>query len=76
MTPTMCERFCQGRGHSVAMLKQGTQCLCSEYTQFMSWDETTFSCSIPCGGDEGTFCGGKETYSAYRTMPGVLYKPI
>jgi hypothetical protein len=42
----------------------------------MFWDKTRFLCSIPCGGDGGKFCGGKETYSVYRTMPGEIYKRI
>ena len=76
MTPEMCKRFCQGYGYSVAMLKRGTQCFCSEYSQVMSWNESRFSCSIPCSGNEEKFCGGKETYSAYRTMPGATLKYV
>ena len=76
MTPTVCKRFCQEHGYSVAMLKQGTQCFCSEYSKVTHLDDERFLCSIPCGGDGETFCGGKETYSAYRTMPGEIYKQI
>ena len=74
MTITMCERFCQGHGHSVALLRQRTQCFCSDYSQVMHLDEARFSCLLPCGGNEKTFCGGKEAYSAYRTMPGKTNK--
>lgn len=74
MTPEMCKRFCRGYGYSVAMLKRGTQCFCSAYSHVMVWNESRFSCSIPCSGNKDQFCGGKETYSAYRTMPGTTPK--
>ena len=73
MTPALCNRFCRRHGHSLAMVKQRTQCVCMEYSQVTSWNKTRFSCSIPCAGDEETFCGGKEAYSTYSIMPGALF---
>lgn len=70
MTPRKCKIFCQQHGHSVALLKQGAQCFCSEYSHIVSWRKNKFSCPIPCTGEEKMFCGGKEAYSSYRIIPG------
>lgn len=71
MTPSLCNGFCRALGRSLAVLRGGTKCFCGESSQMETLLRNSFSCFVPCPGDPSKLCGGLESYTAYRTMPGT-----
>ncbi|KAK5093529.1 hypothetical protein LTR70_004640 [Exophiala xenobiotica] len=59
-----CMHFCDERGNSLAALQNGNECWCGESAGSLNYVEKS-ACNIPCAGEPGEMCGGKDKLSVY-----------
>jgi len=60
MTPELCFASCGSTQY--AGLEYGRECWCADYLSALSVKLSESNCSVPCGGDNTTICGGPLTY--------------
>lgn len=61
-----CMDFCDRRGSSLAALQNGSECWCGDEADFggVTMIEKE-RCDVPCAGQPGEMCGGKQSLSVY-----------
>ncbi|BFZ57336.1 hypothetical protein PYCC9005_004388 [Savitreella phatthalungensis] len=64
MTIQKCLSTCQDLGLNLAGLEYSTECYCG--MDQLVWDQQSSSCTMPCGGDISTTCGGPNALQVYK----------
>lgn len=59
-----CMHFCDERGNSLAATQNGDECWCGEPAGSLNYVDKS-ACNIPCAGEPGEICGGKDKLSVY-----------
>lgn len=59
-----CMHYCDERGNSMAATQNGNECWCGEPADSLNYVDKS-ACNIPCAGEPGEMCGGKDKLSVY-----------
>ncbi|ODO08369.1 hypothetical protein L198_00094 [Cryptococcus wingfieldii CBS 7118] len=64
MTLATCASYCTSEGYGIAGVEYSTECYCSNMlSNGVSLNDSSSSCTMTCGGDGTTFCGGSGALS-------------
>jgi len=66
MTITLCATYCTNKGYPLSGLEYSTECYCGSTLENGSTIGGSTACTMPCGGDAATICGGPGALSVYN----------
>ena len=71
VTSESCVEFCDQQGDYLAAMINGNECWCGGSSSGYQFFDTK-ECNVPCAGDKGENCGGKDMMSVWA-KPGNRY---
>jgi len=66
MTITLCATYCTNKGYPLSGLEYSTECYCGSALENGSTIGGSTACTMPCGGNVATICGGPGALSVYN----------